>query len=124
MAKAKECDKCGGLYKIVCDIPIVHVTVYYPVEGNREIDLCPKCKEALIKWLEKEQTMDERAVKIILAMAAHDMYVSKVAEAMFMHYIIVVYHLNRIKRITGLDPRRFYDLCKLVQMVRERRQGE
>lgn len=46
MADAKECDKCGDLYKPVCDIPIVRMTVYRPNEGNREIDLCPKCKES------------------------------------------------------------------------------
>ena len=64
--------------------------------------------------------MDERDVQIILAMAENDMYVSKVAEAMFMHYNTVVYHIHKIQKITGLDPRRFYDLCKLVQMVGER----
>ncbi len=54
MAKAKECDRCGFLYKEVCDVPIVQVTVYYPNKGCSEIDLCPKCKEALMKWVRED----------------------------------------------------------------------
>lgn len=62
--------------------------------------------------------MDERDVKIILALADNRMNVSSVAVALFMHRNTVVYHIEKIKRITGLDPTDFHDLCKLVQMVR------
>lgn len=30
-----------------------------------------------------------------------------------------LYHLNKVKQQTGLDPRRFYDLVELVKMAQE-----
>ena len=68
--------------------------------------------------------MDELDVKIILALADNRMNISKVSRVMFMHRNSVVYHIEKIKQLTGLDPTEFYDLCKLVQMVGERREGE
>ena len=29
------------------------------------------------------------------------------------------YRIGKIKRITGLDPMNFYDLCKLVEMAKK-----
>lgn len=31
----------------------------------------------------------------------------------------VTYHLDKVKRQTGLDPRRFYDLIELVKIAQE-----
>ena len=53
MAKAKECDKCGSLYKCQCDLPIISISVYYPTTGGKEIDLCPECKKAILEWLKQ-----------------------------------------------------------------------
>ena len=53
MAEAKECDRCGELYKCQCDIPIIGISVYYPTTGEKEIDLCPKCKKAILDWLKQ-----------------------------------------------------------------------
>ena len=60
--------------------------------------------------------MDERDVKIILALADNRMNATEVSRVMFMHRNTVVYHIEKIKRITGLDPTDFHDLCKLVQI--------
>ena len=65
--------------------------------------------------------MDERDVKIILALADNNMNESETARVLFMHRNTVIYHLGKVKRLTGLDPMNFYDLCKLVQLVGERR---
>lgn len=47
------------------------------------------------------------------------MNVTDVARAIFAHRNTVLYHLNKVKRQTGLDPRRFYDLVELVKMAQE-----
>lgn len=49
----------------------------------------------------------------------HDMNVTDVARAIFTHRNTVLYHLNKVKQQTGLDPRRFYDLVELVKMAQE-----
>ena len=47
------------------------------------------------------------------------MNVTDVARAIFTHRNTVLYHLNKVKQQTGLDPRRFYDLVELVKMAQE-----
>lgn len=64
--------------------------------------------------------MDNRDVRIILELANHSMNISEAAKVVYLHRNTIVYRIKRIKRITGLDPTNFYDLCKLVQMVKER----
>jgi carbohydrate diacid regulator len=68
--------------------------------------------------------MDERGVEIILSLADNNMNETKTARELFMHRNTVIYHLRKVKKLTGLDPMNFYDLCKLVERVRERREGE
>lgn len=63
--------------------------------------------------------MDELDVKIILGLAANKLNATKVARTVFMHRNGVVYRIERIKQITGLDPTDFYDLGKLLKMVQE-----
>lgn len=57
---------------------------------------------------------------IIIALADNNMNVSDTARALFMHRNTVVYHIAKIKKMTGLDPANFYDLHKLVDMVKRR----
>lgn len=59
--------------------------------------------------------MDERDVEVILALADNNMNETKTARDLFMHRNTVVYHIRKVKRLTGLDPMKFHDLCKLVQ---------
>ena len=65
--------------------------------------------------------MDERDVEIILALADNNMNESETSRALYMHRNTVIYRLRKVKRLTGLDPMNFHDLCKLVQRVNERR---
>ena len=65
--------------------------------------------------------MDEVDVSIILALADHNMNITEAARVVYMHRNAVLYRLRKIERETGLDPTVFYDLCKLVDMVEERR---
>lgn len=47
------------------------------------------------------------------------MNIGEVSRQLFMHRNTVTYHLDKVKRQTGLDPRRFYDLVELVKMAQE-----
>lgn len=63
--------------------------------------------------------MNKEDAHIVVAMANHNMNVTDVAHAIFTHRNTVLYHLNKVKQQTGLDPRRFYDLVELVKMAQE-----
>ena len=52
--------------------------------------------------------------EIVQAFADNDMNVARTAEAVYMHRNSVNYHLDKVKRLTGLNPCKFYDLVKLV----------
>lgn len=68
---------------------------------------------------ERRSTMNKEDAHIVIAMANHNMNVTDVARAIFAHRNTVLYHLDKVKRQTGLDPRRFYDLVELVRMAQE-----
>ena len=55
----------------------------------------------------------------ILAMAEHDMNVIAVANEMHYHRNTMYYRLEQINKDYGLNPRRFYDLVKLVEMAKD-----
>lgn len=63
--------------------------------------------------------MNKEDAHIVIAMANHNMNVTDVARAIFAYRNTVLYHLNKVKQQTGLDPRRFYDLVELVRMAQE-----
>ena len=57
--------------------------------------------------------------EIILALADNNMNVVETARVLFMHRNNVVYHIGKVKKRTGLDPTKFYDLVKLVRIARK-----
>lgn len=65
------------------------------------------------------RTMDEKQREIIIAMADHNMSIQKVADALYRHRNTVDYHIGCIRKKYGLDPRNFYDLCKLLEMAKK-----
>lgn len=60
--------------------------------------------------------MDRTDRLILEAFAAHDMNATCAANALYMHRNSLLYRLNVIHRETGLNPRKFYDLVKLLGM--------
>lgn len=66
----------------------------------------------------KATTLDERDFRIILTLAENSMRATETAYELHLHRNTVLYRIDKIKRITGLDPMNFYDLCKLVEMAR------
>lgn len=61
--------------------------------------------------------MNDREVSVILTLADCNMNVTDTSKVLYVHRNTVVYYIDKIKRKTGLNPTRFYDLCKLVEMV-------
>ena len=58
---------------------------------------------------------------VVLSFADNDMDATKTGRKLFMHRNTVQYHLDVVKKKTGLSPMKFYDLVKLVGMLKKRR---
>ena len=63
--------------------------------------------------------MNIKEKEMILALAEHDMNISKAADSLYYHRNTITYRLNKIKEKYFLDPTNFYDLIKLVEMAKE-----
>lgn len=61
--------------------------------------------------------MEDRDKKLLKAYAAHNMSVRETGNAVYLHYNSIRYRFRLIQRETGLDPRNFYDLEKLLAMI-------
>lgn len=56
-------------------------------------------------------------LKIIRAYAKNNMRVTEAARDLKYHRNSIMYHFERIHEKTGLDPKNFYDLVKLLRMA-------
>ena len=56
--------------------------------------------------------------KIIQVYADNNMSINATANTMYMHVNSVSYHLNKVFKETNLNPRRFCDLVKLLNISR------
>ena len=63
--------------------------------------------------------LKDKDKRIILALADNGMKAKPAARQLNMHYNIVYRHMDEIYMQTDLDPSNFYDLHKLVQMVKD-----
>ena len=63
--------------------------------------------------------MNKEDAHIVIEMANHNMNITDVVRAIFAHRNTVLYHLDKVKRQSGVAPRRFYDLVELVKMAQE-----
>lgn len=61
-------------------------------------------------------------IEVIQALADCDMNASSAARKMYVHLNTVAYHITKIQKETGLNPRKFRDLVKLLEMVDEARE--
>lgn len=74
--------------------------------------------------IEIDPRLDERDAKIILVLADSQMNVSEVARQLYMHRNTIQYHIDKIRKVTGLNPLNLYDLFKLTCMARRMLGGE
>lgn len=65
--------------------------------------------------------MSDQNIRIILSLAKNRMKPTLVGYDLYLHRNTVMYHIEKIREITGLDPLDFYDLCKLLKMAEERK---
>lgn len=61
--------------------------------------------------------LTEREKQIILTVAECDIILTAAAKKLYVHRNTLIFQLDKIQVKTGLDPRNFYDLVKLVEMV-------
>lgn len=61
--------------------------------------------------------------EIIVALANNGMKIGRVGRVLYMSYNNIVYHIKKIKKSTGLDPKDFHDLGELFEMVCEEREN-
>lgn len=90
------------------------VCLSFPVAGTASIIRAVKTVQSLTIATEWRINMSKKCV-----CGNDNMNVTDVARAIFTHRNTVLYHLNKVKQQTGLDPRRFYDLVELVKMAQE-----
>lgn len=82
-------------------------------------------KEAIKAWYKdlikndpkKEITENEK--DIIYAIAEADLNVTKAAANMHNHRNTFIYHRDKIKEKTGLDPKKFYDMQNLLIIIED-----
>lgn len=63
--------------------------------------------------------MTEQQIKIIKALADCNMNVQQTAKSINYHRNTIIYHLQKIKNETGLNPMNFYDLVKLINLEKQ-----
>lgn len=71
---------------------------------------------------EKSQTtrvMKPEEIEIIKAMADNDLSTTNASRELHRHRNTVIYWIEKMKKDTGLDCRKFYDLVKLLEMVEQ-----
>ena len=70
------------------------------------------------------KALDERDYRIILSFAKNSMREPETSWDLDVHRNTITYRIRKIKALTGLDPREFYDLIKLVDMAKSQLEGE
>jgi carbohydrate diacid regulator len=66
----------------------------------------------------KHKPLDERDFCIILTLAKNNMRATETSYDLDVHRGTVMYRIEKIKKLTGLDPMNFYDLHELVKMAK------
>ena len=61
---------------------------------------------------------------IVVAYADNNMNIAETAKALNYHRNSIAYHLDQIHKRTGINPKNFYDLVRLIDHIRETDSGE
>lgn len=72
----------------------------------------------------KVTELDDRDYQVILSLARNNMRATEVAYDLCVHRGTILYRIEKIKKITGLDAMVFYDLVKLVDIANEKMKGD
>ena len=63
--------------------------------------------------------LNDKQRAIVLAFAENDMSLQKTEDTVYYSAANIAHYLRRIAMLTGLDPKRFYDLVELVRKIKE-----
>lgn len=67
---------------------------------------------------------DEWTKEVVIAFAQNNMSQAKTAKELLVDHSAIHYQLKKAKKMYGLDPKKFFDLCKiLIQIEKERMNG-
>lgn len=66
--------------------------------------------------------MNELEKRVIIALADNRLNITDAAMCLNRYRTTVIYHVEKIKRKTGLDPLDFHDMCQLYRMAIEGRE--
>lgn len=89
------------------------------------LDTLTEARNALLARLKnksgkhKALDLNDKYKTVILAMADYDMNEAQVGRVMHYRRNTVTYHCEQIFAKTGLNPKKFYDLVKLVELVKD-----
>lgn len=61
--------------------------------------------------------LTDEEVTLAKLMAEHSMNVTEVARQMYVHRNTLIYRIEKIKKKTGLDIRKFYDLYEVLLAI-------
>lgn len=61
--------------------------------------------------------MTVEQAKVIKALADNGLRAARVAKVLYKHRNTIVFHIDSIRRQTGLNPLDFYDMQKLLPMA-------
>lgn len=67
--------------------------------------------------------LNEKQRAVVIAFADNDMSLTKTASAVFYSAANIQHYLRKIAQLTGLDPKKFYDLVELVRKIKEDQNG-
>jgi hypothetical protein len=73
---------------------------------------------------EKGESMSREQAEIIMAFAKNDMQLKAAGKELYMTGATVAYHLTKIRKQMGWNPRKFFDLCFLVGVAAQRIGGK
>lgn len=72
----------------------------------------------------KIKALSEQRCKIILSLAANNMNVSETARQLHFHRNTLVYNIERIHKLTGYNPLKFWDLHELAMLIIDKEESE
>jgi sugar diacid utilization regulator len=65
----------------------------------------------------KGDRITDTDAEVIMAMSRNDMSIQRAADELNYTRNAVGYHVRKIRRVTGLNPKGFFDLQELLKMV-------
>lgn len=53
-------------------------------------------------------------IEVLRGLAKNNLQLKPTSQYLHCHRNTITYHIQNIKKVTGLNPRNFYDMCKLL----------